>query len=242
MLKKVPYLKTGIFLLIVILSGMKVCFAEDNGRTLVNENFETGYIDRGDVHSNLLLSEHYDAFADQNKCGYMVYQQVTGSNYPFDSGDRAGYDASERLHAGYHEKYGNLGSAIYLYPDFTSNETDWWISAALNYDQMNGIELYSKKLDINFLFADSGESGRAAKIWMDANINGVERTFLIGIKSVQSGVKFLNSYHKRVRFCDVLEDIPADAIVDDVRIRLSAPKGTAKSIVKIDDIHIREVD
>ena len=117
MLKKVPYLKTGIFLLIVILSGMKVCFAEDSGWTLVNENFETGYIDRGDVHSNLLLSESYDAFADQKKCGYMVYQQVTVSNYSFDSGDRAGYDSSERLHAGYHEKYGNLGSAIYLYPE-----------------------------------------------------------------------------------------------------------------------------
>lgn len=82
----------------------------------INENFEQGYIDRGNVHKNIRLSEAYDGFADQNGCGYMVYKQVTAEEYNKNESDRVSYDSDSREYSTKSEKWGNLGSAIYLFP------------------------------------------------------------------------------------------------------------------------------
>ncbi len=224
----------------IIFSG--VCFAAENYATLVNENFETGYIDRGDVGKNITLSEQYDGFADKRKCGYMVSQQVTAYSYTSDYADRAGYNPDDRMFSGENATYGKLGSALYLYPDINSSDTDWWICVQLGYDGMTAAELCEKTLDVNFNFVDGGDSGRTAEIRLCADAEGEEKEYLIGIKSIKKGLQFLNSYHKRINLADILNELPPDTGLNDVRIKITAPKGKTSSLVKLDDIHIREVN
>lgn len=219
-----------------------ICFAADDYATLVNENFETGYIDRGDVGKNITLSEQYDGFADKRKCGYMISQQVTAYSYNSDYADRAGYNPDDRVFSGENAAYGKLGSALYLYPNINSSDTDWWICVQLGYDGITASELSDKTLDINFNFADGGDAGRTAEIKLCADAEGEEKEYLIGINSIKKGLQFLNSYHKRINLADILNELSPDTEFNDVRIKITAPKGKTSSVVKLDDIHIREVN
>ena len=227
----------------LFLSGLgTVCLADSEYTVLVNENFENGYVDRGDVRKNFALSEKYNGYADKTNRGYMVFKQITSYSYLAENADRYGYGADERISSGYSSTYGNLGSALYLYPNSISENDEWWVSTELKYDAMPLSEISKKTIDINFSFADNGEEGRVAAIRLCADINGRETEFPIGYKSIKRGTQFLNSYHKRVNLGEVLKDISSDDEVSNVWIKLAAKRGKYASLVKIDDIHIREVN
>lgn len=236
-LRKTAFAGAIIFLLLFSVT----CFAEE-GITLINENFEYGYTDRSNVKSDIALSESYDVFADRKKCGYMVYKQVTSSAYSSEKSDRAGYDVQDRIYSGGESAaYGKLGGALYLYPDANSFEKDWWFSVGLGYNEITPGELTDKALDINFALSDSANGARGAKIYICAEVGGREKEYLIGIKSIKGGGQFLNSYHKRVKFKDVFSSVSSEMPLSNLRVKVSAPKDKS-SVVKIDDIHIREVD
>ena len=215
-----------------------VCYAESDGRTLINENFEEGYIDRGDVGENISCSESYDGFADTKKSGYMVSKQMTSFLYEAASGDRAGYSYDDRISSGYHQTYGKLGSALCLYP----SHAEWWIDMKLGYEGISARELSEKTLDINFSLADSGDSGRTARIMLCAVADGEEKEFLLGYQPIKRGSQFLNSFHKRVKL-NALHGFDMESKkLYNIRIRVIASKGQANSTVKLDDLHIREVN